>query len=248
MDQQEATQLADSFLETGSLEELYDTVIIPALSLAEQDRHRGTLTEERQRFLSKSIRELIDELSDRDQDAALVPESEKLSTPVLCLPGQDETDELTALMLSHLLARHQIRAVVLPPKPNPSDWFVEIKQRGSRIVCISSIPPFGLIASMRLFRHLRRRLPELKMVLGLWNIKVDPKTLHKRLTLGGASENVVTTLQQAVEQIRPLVKPETGESEATSILQRNLGAAESRRLDLLKCGSCEISNETAREG
>ncbi len=43
LDQQEATQLADTFLETGTLEELYDAVIIPALSLAEQDRHRGAL-------------------------------------------------------------------------------------------------------------------------------------------------------------------------------------------------------------
>ncbi len=164
------------------------------------------LTEDRQRFLAKSIRELIEELSDRDQEVAMVPENERLAR-VLCLPGQDEMDELTALMLSHLLARHQIESIVPPPKPSSEDWILEIKQRRAEVICISSIPPFGLIASMRLFRQLRRRSPGLKMVLGLWNIKADPKIFHKRLTLGRSSENVVTTLKQAVEQIRSLMAP-----------------------------------------
>src|SRR5207302_928899 len=41
MDQQEAHAVANRFLESKSLVELYDSVLIPALGLIEQDRHQG---------------------------------------------------------------------------------------------------------------------------------------------------------------------------------------------------------------
>jgi predicted PurR-regulated permease PerM len=64
MDQTEAHAIADRFLEGGkSLVELYDTVVIPALSLAEQDRHQGALDDARSNFLFLSIGELIAELT-----------------------------------------------------------------------------------------------------------------------------------------------------------------------------------------
>src|SRR6202041_2938538 len=43
MDQQEAHAVANRFLEGNPLVDLYDSVLIPALSLVEQDRHQGNL-------------------------------------------------------------------------------------------------------------------------------------------------------------------------------------------------------------
>jgi len=43
MDQAEARTIVDSFLKGAPLIELYDSVLIPALNLAEQDRHSGTI-------------------------------------------------------------------------------------------------------------------------------------------------------------------------------------------------------------
>jgi predicted PurR-regulated permease PerM len=64
MDQPEAHAIADRFLQGGrSLVELYDTVLIPALSLAEQDRHQGALDDARSNFLFLSIGELVAELT-----------------------------------------------------------------------------------------------------------------------------------------------------------------------------------------
>lgn len=42
-DQPEARGIVDTFQKENSLIELYDSVLIPALSLAEQDRHNGTI-------------------------------------------------------------------------------------------------------------------------------------------------------------------------------------------------------------
>ncbi len=64
MDQSEAHTIVDVFLKGRSLVELYDSVLIPALSLAEQDRHNGTLDAAHEDFLFLSINEMIAEFSE----------------------------------------------------------------------------------------------------------------------------------------------------------------------------------------
>jgi hypothetical protein len=58
MDDREARAVADLYLAEHSLSELYDAVIIPALSMAEQDRHKGALEPVRRDFLFLSIKEM----------------------------------------------------------------------------------------------------------------------------------------------------------------------------------------------
>jgi predicted PurR-regulated permease PerM len=64
MDQEEATELARDYLKEMDLERVYDEVLNPALSLAEQDRHRGRLDEQRQVFIRRALRDMIEELGD----------------------------------------------------------------------------------------------------------------------------------------------------------------------------------------
>ena len=61
MDHDEARQVLENYLEGKTLEELYDSVLIPALSLAEEDRHQNRLEDAHQKFIGQSTRELIDE-------------------------------------------------------------------------------------------------------------------------------------------------------------------------------------------
>ena len=64
MDQEEATELAREYLKEMDLERVYDEVLNPALSLAEQDRHKGRLDERRQAFIRRAMRDMIEELGD----------------------------------------------------------------------------------------------------------------------------------------------------------------------------------------
>jgi ribosomal protein L12E/L44/L45/RPP1/RPP2 len=43
---------------------VYDEVLMPALAMAEQDRHRGRLDDRRQMFVRKAMRDVIEELGD----------------------------------------------------------------------------------------------------------------------------------------------------------------------------------------
>src|ERR1019366_4438537 len=67
-DQNEARQVLEDYLEGKPLEDLYDLVLIPALSLAEQDRHRNELDEATETFICQSIKELVEEVNDRSNE------------------------------------------------------------------------------------------------------------------------------------------------------------------------------------
>src|SRR5271168_1236361 len=107
MDQAEAHVIAEGFLSEHPLAELYDVVLLPALSLAERDRHQGALDEVRASFVFQCANELIAELSDT---AVLSPDGDPVnpamplkSFPVICVSTQDQADEIAATMLAQLL-------------------------------------------------------------------------------------------------------------------------------------------------
>ena len=67
-DQEEATELVDDDLENRPLVEVYDTLLIPALALAETDWHRGELDEGRHKFILQSLKEMIHERGEGQQE------------------------------------------------------------------------------------------------------------------------------------------------------------------------------------
>src|SRR5208282_1052751 len=101
MDQLEAQKIVGHFLKGRPLVELYDLVLIPALGMAEQDRHKGAIDAAREEFLFLSINEMIAEFSEYQlAGAAPGPDAaEHLSARILCLPAHDRADEVTAAML-----------------------------------------------------------------------------------------------------------------------------------------------------
>ena len=64
LDPEEAADLVTELFATRSLEEMYDQIVLPALALAEIDRHNGRLDDTRQKMIRQSTREIIDELGD----------------------------------------------------------------------------------------------------------------------------------------------------------------------------------------
>jgi B12 binding domain len=67
-DEREACEVLESYLKEHSLQELYDSVLIPALSLAEQDRHQQNLDDSTVTFIYQTTRELVEELGLRREE------------------------------------------------------------------------------------------------------------------------------------------------------------------------------------
>ena len=66
-DAEEATELLEEHRKQMPLEDVYDKVLLPALSLAEQDRTKGLLDDRRQVFIRRSMRDMIEEMGDQER-------------------------------------------------------------------------------------------------------------------------------------------------------------------------------------
>ena len=79
----------------------------------------------------------------------------------------------------------------------------QVAAAGCQTVCISATPPHDTLHTRYLCKLLRSRFPVLHIVVGLWDAEQSEDKLarrRERLT----ADKVVTTLQDALEQLRPL--------------------------------------------
>jgi hypothetical protein len=209
-DQTEAKQVLEQFLEQNSLEELYNSVVIPALSLSEQDRHRQELDEDTQNFIYQSTNEFAEELA-ADSPADLVDlsltETSKVAErirdgsciDVLCIPARDDADAVVALLLSQLLVRQGHAAECLPIGAR-SEMLAKVLEMKPAVVCISALPPFAVGHAQALYTRLRAQFPNLEIVVCLWHFEGDSQKNATRFKLA-KGHALFTTLPQVLHHM-----------------------------------------------
>jgi predicted PurR-regulated permease PerM/methylmalonyl-CoA mutase cobalamin-binding subunit len=231
-DQEEATDLVTGFHAEMELLELYDTVLMPALALCESDRHAGQLDEARQRYIHVAMRDIIEETADqarlkqlREQATGTVErakgnEAAIASGPaeagagngrtaandrckVMSLPASDEADELVGLMLSQLLDLRGYVGSTMSINALAAEMIERVAEMNPDVVVVSALPPSATTRARYLCKRLHARATDRPMLVGLWTVTGDLKRAKERLTCV-ASVQVVTTLVDAVEQIRQL--------------------------------------------
>jgi len=214
MDHDEARQVLENCLEGKTLEALYDSVLIPALSLAEQDRHQNRLEDAHLKFIGQSTRELIDEFCEprseelhaalEGGDAAESASADAVravrSCRVLCLPARDEADEMVGIMLAQVLeiAGHQAQCV---PPGTAAEMLAQVKDEKPDVVCISALPPFAIPHARSLYAKLRAQDSKLRILVGLWRSSDDPAKVSRRLGLSEGSR-ASTTLAELRQELQ----------------------------------------------
>ena len=217
MDYEEAREVLQKCLKEMSLEELYENVMIPALGLAEQDRHQNLLQDENERFISQSTRELIDELWEpHNGETTPEPEGARAETllraavaphptrslNILSVPARDEADEIVGTMLAQLLQRagHQAECLEVD---SAERMLARIERQKPDIVCISALPPFAIPAVRALYGRMHGQNPNQKIIVGLWHFSGDATKLGRRLALKDDS-GVFTTLAELVHEVQEM--------------------------------------------
>jgi hypothetical protein len=209
MDQVEAHTIVEGLLKGRPLVELYDSVLIPALSLAEQDRHKGAIDTAREEFLFLSINEMVVEFSeyqleDRSSEDAAV----RLNARILCLPAHDRADEVTAAMLAQLLEQKGFPTLSLPiAGSSPDEWLASLEAGGSDVICIAALPPYAFAPARAMCKQIRARFPELKIVVCIWGFSGDTLKAMARFERV-QPDRFSTSLAEAVEHIQELVCPQ----------------------------------------
>jgi predicted PurR-regulated permease PerM len=209
MDQREARAVAHRFLEGKPLMELYDSVLIPALAQVEQDRHQGVLDEARFNFFFLSIGELVAELTDYAQTASgkparLAPNfGMQQDFAVVCISASDQADELTTHMLVQVLEGASHQALYLS-SPVADEILDSMANEPSTVIFISALPPFAFTQTRGICQRVRARLPQNRIVIGLWSPTEEADLTHELSADrfgSGRPTLVVNTLAQAVRQI-----------------------------------------------
>ena len=180
LDQEEASGLAEEYAEEHGIAALYETILIPALSLAESDRHQGALDPARERFVFDTTRQIIEQLGADERGHAS-------SAAVCIIPAHDEADALAGAMLARLVPGAQLLS--------------SESLEGCHTLCISAVPPHAATHAAYLARRMRKRFPKLKIVVALWTSEGIDK-VRPRLLAAGVDE-VATGLGRAVAQLRP---------------------------------------------
>jgi hypothetical protein len=216
MDQPEVHAIVGRFLKERPLVELYDSVLIPALSLAEQDRHKGAIDANREEFLFLSINEMITEFSEyqlvhdssqAEDAAAKLGPAERLSTRIICLPANDRADEVTAAMLAQILEQAGHVALSLPiAHASLAEMLALLEIRQDDVICISALPPYAFTPARTMCKLIRERFPKVKLVIGVWGFSGDTEKAKARFERT-QPDRLLTSLAQAVEQIQELIQP-----------------------------------------
>ena len=218
-DAQEASQVLDSFVKDNSVPAAYDRVVVPALGLFEQDRHRNALDQETVNFITETVQEQVEELGLRPEEAQpahpLIETVPNLSPPmsadkqpappsgitkrVVCVAVRDDSDEIVAMMLSQLLRRAGHSAKVIPLE-NVDRALAEVFDARPDMVCLSALPPYAMSYARTVYEGLRARQPNLDIVIGLWNHSGDLVKAAKVIT-GDEGNPICVTLAEAVERV-----------------------------------------------
>lgn len=195
MDEHEARLVAEEYRKENSLLQLYDAVMIPALTMAEQDRHKDALDSEREEFLFLTLREMIADFGAEAREETPRPES--VPGRILCFPANDEADEIAAGMLAQLLEHAGRAAITVPLSSSITSMLSLIEPAPEDTFCISAIQPFAFSHARTLSRELRAKFPRVKTVIGVWGFSGDMERALVRFQ-PSPPEKFVRTLSEAL--------------------------------------------------
>jgi hypothetical protein len=217
----EADEAAEEYLKTSNLTSFYDDVLVPALCLAECDRHAARLSEQQEAVVLESARELVDELGDRRPDAA-APENETsaiesnanrridgVERRALCIPVRDEADEIGAVMLRQLLVDAGCTAEIASRSLLASELADKIDQEHWDAALLVALPPLGSRNGRYLCKRLRRRFPQLRIIVALLNGENLKKTQQRLLDCGAnvAATSLAETIAAARQSVGLPIAP-----------------------------------------
>ena len=205
-DPEEATELAEEYLEDESLDKLYDAVIMPALALAEQDRLRGSLDRETVQEIAQDTIGVVEELAKEEpapDEAAAVPDP----GAILCIGARNALDDAAAAMLAHLLQRDGRSARPVAHEAVAGRNLAQLERAGVALICLSYVNPGATQHAHRLTRRLRQHFgPEVRIMVGLWTATPSAEAREELLRAIGA-DLLATSLGQAVRQIVESAEP-----------------------------------------
>ena len=209
LDQQETVDLVDRFqAQKKAPEEVYDGLLLPALSLAEKDRYRGLLDEQLEAAILKQLKDLVEDQGERFEEEGRRPTPGGAASSafrIVCLSVCRPADGVASQMLARLLSAKGWRVETVSENATAGEKVDAVGPPEAAVVVLSAVPPSSLIQVRYLYKRLRRQHPKVPIVIGLWHAEVEPASLKAR-TAADPNVRVVRTLTEAVDHVRQLIQ------------------------------------------
>ncbi len=144
---------------------VYDEIVVPTLRMA-SSHHTGSATAGHRLRLAHGMGELLGELAEQYPPPLQATGQRR----VHCMGARWEVDALAAQAMAHALGLDGLAATHSPHALSArmealedSDW------AGVELLCLSVFTPQPQVQVRQICRRLRRRWPQLRIVLALWN-------------------------------------------------------------------------------
>ena len=181
LDQDGATAVVEAALKERPRAEVFDQMLVPALSRAGRDAARGELEESDMAFIRRVIGEILDDLEGTEETILKTParsgEGEPwrangtLASPSFEVAGvaaSGTSDALTLRMLGQILAPSTCKLVSLEGAGSPMQLAERVAEASPAMVILSHLPPEALAQARYQVRRLRSRFAGLPIVVGRW--------------------------------------------------------------------------------
>lgn len=202
-DQDEASDIAREELKTSTPEQVFDRVLVPALSYAKRDLENQTLSREELRAILGLTREIVYEVD----EARLVPGAPRTAAAepeqrvrVIAIPAKDEADEVALEMFRSLMDEERWEIEVAPVESLTSEVMTQIRALKPAVVVIGALPPGGLAHTRYVCKRVRREFPTSKLMVGRWGLVNAVDENRDRLTEAGA-DMVSTSLAELKQHL-----------------------------------------------
>lgn len=211
----EVLEKAEGLLQTASLLDYYDDVMLPALTRAAEDEARGALTGDRAVALRRSLRQALDDLNDvarldpKGAPAAPAaggspdaPEPIVVAAdgPVACVAGRGPFDDAVSMMLCQVLTRRGVPARVVAHDDVSRERLGALERLDAKVVVLSYLDLSGSTSHLRyLIRRLRQHVPGVRIVVGLWPAGEQAEDVARRQAVG--ADAYAGSLREALERV-----------------------------------------------
>jgi predicted PurR-regulated permease PerM len=184
-DETELYEMVGDYAERNALPELFDSVILPSLHLAETDVANGNLTLDEQKDLHHYLHDALATIEGFRFDY------DEKEPGLVVVPVRNDGDALAGAMLAYLARSRGVNCALLSPRRLASEVQETVRNNPDAVVCTSTFSMTGA----RIANSLLKRLGDRPGIMGYW--LADEDQAQSKLP----NREVVVSLQEAMKHI-----------------------------------------------
>lgn len=219
LDRDGAVEVVDNALKAQPRAEVFDAILVPAMSRAERDAARGDLEDQDLAFIWRVVEEIVDELRGAPEitlnsvkqatasDSGADPGSP--ATLLLGVAANDTADAVVLKMLAQLLEPSGLSLEVMTEAATPMALAERVADRSPSMIVLSHLPPQGSTSARYQVRRLRARFADLPILVGRWGDSGHSESASQQLTEAGASHVALSLVDARDAVVSRFARPPT---------------------------------------